>query len=135
MVKRISLVAPAYNEQDCIEEFINRSFKAFKANNLDGEIIIVNDGSTDKTKDIVEKIAKKEKIVRLLNNKKNLGLTGAAWVGFKNAKEDVIVFLPSDMESNPEEDIPILLKPLEEGYDLAVGRRYGGKIGFVKKVE
>ncbi len=135
MVEKISVVAPAYNEEECISLFIGKTIRAFRNNNLKGEIVIVNDGSTDRTKEIVEEIAKKENSVRLINNRKNMGLTGAAWVGFKNAKEDIIVFLPSDLESDPEEDIPILLKPLEEGYDLSVGRRYGGKIGIVKKIE
>jgi len=133
MIKRISVVAPAYNEEQCIRLFIDKTIKAFKDNNLKGEIIIVNDGSTDKTKEIIEKIAKKDKLVRIINNRKNMGLTGAAWVGIKNAKEEIIVFLPSDLESNPEEDIPILLKPLEKGYDLSVGRRYGGRLSIPKK--
>lgn len=132
MIKRISVVAPAYNEEECIKLFIVKTIKAFKDNNLKGEILIVNDRSTDKTKEIAEGMAKKDKLVRVINNRKNLGLTGAAWVGFKNAKEDVIVFLPSDLESNPEEDIPILLKPLEEGYDLAVGRRDGSRLNIIK---
>lgn len=134
MVNRVSVVAPAHNEEECIKLFIDKTLKAFKDNNLEGEIIIVNDSSTDRTKEFVENIAKKEKIVKLINNKKKMGLTGAAWAGFKDAKEKIIVFLPSDLESNPEEDIPTLLKPLDEGYDLVVGRRYGGKIGFAKNL-
>ena len=132
MIKRISVVAPAYNEEECIKLFVEKTIKTFKANSLKGEILIVNDGSTDKTKEILEGVAKKDSLVRVINNRKNLGLTGAAWTGFKNAKEDVIVFLPSDLESNPEEDIPILLKPLEEGYDFAAGRRDGSRLNLIK---
>src|SRR3989344_4124211 len=134
MIKRISVVAPAYNEEECIRLFIEKTIKTFKDNNLKGEILIVNDGSTDKTREIVENIRKKEGLVRLINNRKNLGLTSAAWIGFKNAKEGVIVFLPSDLESNPEEDIPILLKPLEKGYDLSVGRRCGSRLNIAKRM-
>jgi len=134
MIKRISVVAPAYNEEECIGSFIDKTIRAFRDNNLKGEIIIVNDGSTDKTRQIVEKIAKKNKLVKIINNRKNMGLTGATWVGFNNAKEEIIVFLPSDLESNPEEDIPTLLEPLEQGYDLSVGRRYGGKLSIPKKM-
>lgn len=132
IIKRISLVAPAYDEEECIKLFLDKSIKTFRDNNLKGEILIVNDGSSDKTKEIVESTAKNNNLVRLINNRKNMGLTGAAWTGFKNAKEDIIVFLPSDLESNPEEDIPILLKPLEEGYDLSVGRRDGSRLNIVK---
>ena len=133
MIKRVSVVAPAYNEEECIGIFIDRTVKSLRDNGLKGEIIIVNDGSTDKTAEIITKKSEKEKNVRLINNRKNLGLTGAAWVGFKNAKENIIIFLPSDLESSPEEDIPSLLAPIEEGYDLSVGRRYGGKIGIIKR--
>ena len=102
MGKRISVVSPAYNEEECIELFVNKVIKTFKDNNLKGEIIIVNDSSEDKTKEIVEGIAKKEKLVKIINNRKNKGITGAVYTGFKSAKEDIIVFLPSDLESNPE---------------------------------
>ncbi|MEK6983797.1 MAG: glycosyltransferase family 2 protein [Nanoarchaeota archaeon] len=131
-MKRISVVAPAYNEEECISLFVGKTIRAFKDNNLKGEIIIVNDGSTDKTGVIAQNIAKKEPLVRLINNRKNIGLTGAAWIGFNNAKEDIIVFLPSDLESDPEEDIPILLKPLDEGYDMAVGKREGSRLNTIK---
>jgi len=134
MINRVSVVAPAYNEEKCIRLFIDKTIKAFKNNNLKGEILIVNDGSTDKTREIVEVIARKESLVRVINNRKNLGLTSAAWIGFKNAKEDIIVFLPSDLESNPEEDIPALLEPLGDGYDLSVGRRYGGRLNVIKRI-
>lgn len=132
MIKKISVVAPAYNEDRCIELFVNKVIKTFKDNNFGGELIVVNDGSTDKTKDILEKLAKKEGLLRIINNKKNEGLTAASWTGFKSAKEDIIVFLPSDLESNPEEDIPKLLGPLNEGYDMAVGCRVGEKGNLVK---
>ena len=134
MIRRVSVVAPAYNEQECIKIFLDKSVKALQDNGLKGEILIVNDGSTDKTAEILQVYAKKQKLLRVITNRKNEGLTTAAWKGFKQAKEDVIVFLPSDLESDPEEDIPLLLKPLEEGYDVAVGRRYGGKVGIIKKI-
>jgi len=128
----ISVVAPAYNEEDCIKEFVGRAINAFEDNNLKGEILIIDDCSTDKTNKILRKILRKTKLVRVIKNKKNLGLTGAAWVGFENAKGDIIVFLPSDLESDPREDIPLLLEPLSSGYDMSIGRRYGGKIGLIK---
>ncbi len=134
MIRRVSVVAPAYNEEECIKMFLDKTVKAFKDNKLQGEILIVNDGSTDKTAEILQDYAKKHAILRVITNRKNDGLTTAAWKGFKQSKEDVIIFLPSDLESNPEEDIPLLLKPLEEGYDVSVGRRYGGKVGIIKKI-
>jgi len=134
MIKRISVVAPAYNEEECIRLFIDKTTKTFKDNKLEGEILIVNDASNDKTADILQDISKNNKLLNVIHNKKNLGLTGAAWIGFRNAKENFIVFLPSDLESNPEEDIPILLKPLEDGYDMSVGWKQGSRKNIIKTV-
>jgi glycosyltransferase involved in cell wall biosynthesis len=134
MIKRISVVAPAYNEEGIIGQFVEKTIKTFKDNALEGEILIVNDCSTDNTKNILEDIAKREPLLRIINNRKNLGLTGAAWTGFTNAKEEIIVFLPSDMESDPEEDIPKLLVPINEGYDMAVGCRQGKKGNLIKYI-
>jgi len=131
-MKRISVVAPAYNEEGNIETFINKTIATFKKNNLDGEIVIVDDASTDKTGEILDRLSKKNSFLKVIHHRKNKGLTGAAWTGFKSAKEDVIVFLPSDLESNPEEDIPKLLGPIHEGYDISVGCRYGKKGNLAK---
>ena len=129
----VSLVAPAYNEEGLIAEFLNKSIKAFNDNDLKGEILIVNDGSTDKTEDILNKYAQKNKLVKVIHNQKNLGLTGASWIGFQAACSDIIVFLPSDLGSDPQEDIPILLKPFSEGYDMVVGWKQGKRENFVKQ--
>jgi len=129
----ISLVAPAYNEEGLIAEFLDKSIKAFHNHNLKGEILIVNDASTDKTKDILNKYAQKSKLVKVIHNQKNLGLTGASWIGFQRASSDIIVFLPSDLGSDPQEDIPILLKPFSEGYDMVVGWKQGKRENFVKQ--
>lgn len=93
------------------------------ANRLNGEIIFVNDGSTDRTRVIAENLAKKYKNLKVHSHRTNLGLTKSLMTCFKHAKGDSIVFLPADLESNPEEDVPKLLNKLSEGYDLVCGYR------------
>lgn len=134
LLKRVSLVAPAYNEEKCIVAFVQKAIQAFKKNKLTGEIIVVNDGSTDNTGKLLNQLSKKEKLLKVLHNKKNKGLTGATWRGFQEAKEPIIIFLPSDLESDPEKDIPLLLTPLKEGYDMSIGRRMGRKASKIKSM-
>ena len=119
--EKISVIAPAHNEQELIEEFITRTDKTLKENSLKGEILIINDGSTDNTLKIIQNLQNKIKNLRVVSHRNNKGLTSAIITGIENSKYDYIVLLHSDIESYPEEDIPKLLKPLEEGYDMTIG--------------
>lgn len=130
--EKISVIAPAHNEQELIEEFITRTSNTLKKNNLKGEILIINDGSTDNTLKIIQNMQNKIKNLRVVSHKKNKGLTSAIITGIENSKCDYIVLLHSDIESYPEEDIPKLLQPLEKGYDMAVGIKEHKKKTFVK---
>ena len=129
---KISVVAPAYNEQGCIKEFVERVHKTLRDNHLQGEIVIVNDGSRDNTLNILISLQKDIPILRVISHKKNQGFTAAMITAIENTKYDYIVFLPSDLESHPEEDIPKLLKPIEEGYDFSIGWRKNKRQGFLK---
>lgn len=132
-IMEVSVVAPAYNEEKNIREFVEKVDKTLKKNNIKGEILIVDDGSRDNTGKILENLKTKFKNLRVIHNKINKGLTNATWIGFKNAKKDTIVFLPSDLESNPEEDIPKLLNKLDK-VDIVVGWRYNKRQGFIKTI-
>jgi glycosyltransferase involved in cell wall biosynthesis len=63
--------------------------------------------------------------VRLVRQRRRLGLTEALNRGFREARGDIIVFLPADLESDPEVDVPLLLGKLDEGYDVVAGWRQG----------
>lgn len=127
----VSVIIPAYNEEKTVEKLIEKIEKAFKSNKTAGEIIFVDDGSTDKTFVIASNLAKKYKNLRVYSHRTNIGLTKSLMTCFKYAKGDSIVFLPADLESNPEEDIPKLLNKLKEGYDLVCGYRMS-RIGMRK---
>lgn len=131
--KEISVIAPAHNENELIEEFITRTNKTMDENKLKGEILIVDDGSTDSTLEIVHRLQKQIKNLRVVSHRKNKGLTAAIATGIENAKFEYVVLLHSDLESFPEEDIPKLLQPLREGYDFAIGRKDYKQKGFIVK--
>ena len=117
----VSVIIPAYNEEKSINDTINEIIKVLKKNNLykGSEIIVIDDGSIDKTKDI---ISKKEVIV--LSNPTNMGYGYSLKKGIKKAKNETIIITDADM-TYPFSDIPKMLKEKEKGFDLVVGARTG----------
>ncbi len=126
---KISVILPAYNEEENIKLMYNRIKESLKKS--DYEIIFVNDGSTDNTKDELIKI--KDKRVSVIHLNERSGQSFALFTGLKNAKNKVIATLDADLQDNPEE-IPRLLKKLNGGYDLVCGWRHKRNDNFVKKV-
>jgi glycosyltransferase involved in cell wall biosynthesis len=133
-MESVSIVSPARNEEENIREFVEKSHGVLKKVKVGFEIVVVNDASTDSTGDILEKLKLQYKNLRVIHNRKVKGLTGSINVGFENAKNPIIMFLPSDLESNPVEDIPMLLNTFKEGYDIVVGWRYNKKDNLVKRM-
>ena len=127
----LSVLIPAYNEADTIEELVARTARAFEALGVEGELIFVDDGSTDGTGSKVESLQAWYPWLRLIRHRRNQGLTAALQHGFRAAQGDVIIFLPADLESHPDEDIPKLYHKLQEGYDVVSGWRQGRADGKV----
>jgi len=111
MAKKVSIIVPVFNEEETIDKVINRLLK-IHSKDFDKEIIIVNDGSIDNTKRILS-VFEKEKEIKLIEHKKNLGKGAAVRTGIKKATGDVIIIQDGDLEYNPKEIIncirPILL--------------------------
>lgn len=94
---------PALNEEANIREAIHSTLKAFEAYNIDGDIIVINDGSTDKTKAIVNDIIKKDHRVKLVNHEKSMGIGYSFFDGVKRSDRDAVIMVPGDNENNPED--------------------------------
>ncbi len=107
----VSVVIPAYNEVGNIANCVRRVGKVLSAND---EIIVVDDGSTDRTSSAVKKVMKKDRRIKLVSYKPNVGKGNAVKVGFDAAKKDVIVILDADM-SVPPEEIDRFVGPIEKG--------------------
>lgn len=130
---KVSLFAPARNEQNNIKLFIEKIQNTFNKHKITGEIIIVDDASTDNTGLILDNLKKRYSNLVIIHNKRKQGITGSMTTAFKYAKNDIFMFFCSDLESNPEEDIPKILEPIEkEDYDMVVGWRYNKKAGIIK---
>jgi len=131
---RVSVLVPARDEAGNVTELVARVERAFAALGLTdgaGELVLVDDGSTDGTGAIADGLAASRPFLRVLHHRRNLGLTAALRTGFAAVRGDLILFLPADLESDPEIDIPLLLGKLDEGYDVVAGWRQGRKEGKV----
>lgn len=127
----LSIVIPVFNEDESIQN-LHKEILLIVPNLGEGyEIIFVDDGSTDKSFEILKEIQKKNEKVRLFSFRKNQGKSEALTFGFKKAKGDYIVTLDSDLQDKPSE-IPKLMKKLKEGYDLACGWRVERRDSFLK---
>lgn len=118
---KLSVVIPARNESGNVKPVLFKTQNALKKSKLKGEIIFVDDGSTDSTR--AEAKGLSIDILRMFHHSTPLGLSEAMNTGIKNTTGDFIIFLPCDLQSNPEEDIPKLLEKLNQGFDVVVGKR------------
>jgi glycosyltransferase involved in cell wall biosynthesis len=117
----LSVVIPVYNEADNIGEIIKR----VQATKLAKEIIVVDDGSEDGTREVLQKLDGKRK-VRVILHEHNQGKGAAVVTGLRAAQGDVLLIQDADLEYNPR-DYPILLQPIEEGLaDVVYGSRFLG---------
>jgi glycosyltransferase involved in cell wall biosynthesis len=128
----ISIVVPAYNEEENVEEFHAKVSKVMKSMKKPFEMVFVDDGSKDKTYEKLEKIAKKDPNVKIIKFRRNFGQSAAWDAGFKNAKGRYIITMDADLQNDPE-DIPKLLEKIEEGYDVVSGWRFNRKDSLPKR--
>jgi glycosyltransferase involved in cell wall biosynthesis len=117
----ISIIVPAYNEEEVIGTFIETFMKEIKLKEP-YELIIVNDGSTDSTESLVGKYAKKYRFIRLINHKINRGLGKALETGFLNAKGEHIITMDSDL-THPIILIPKLVECCKHN-DVCIASRF-----------
>lgn len=118
----LSVVLPVYNEEESLELQHRAVTEAVKKLKRTYEIIFVDDGSVDSSYEILKKISASDKNVKLVRFRRNFGQTAAMAAGIDHSKGEVIVFMDSDLQNEPE-DIGKLLEKIEEGYDVVSGWR------------
>ena len=128
----LSIVIPVYNEQDNVFPLYERVNAALLQIGEDYEVIIVNDGSSDKTEANLQTIAAKDPHFKIINFRRNYGQTAAVMAGIDFASGDIIVGLDGDLQNDPA-DIPKLLAKLAEGYDVVSGWRVDRKDAAIKR--
>lgn len=117
-VHKVSVVVPVYNEEGCLKELIRRSLEALEKTGKDYELILVDDGSRDKSMEIMTEAAEKSdgKIVAVILNR-NYGQHSAIMAGFAEVRGDLVITIDADLQ-NPPEEFPRMVKKAEEGYDV-----------------
>ena len=122
-MKKISIIIPAYNEEDSLPYLYERLTKLIDdIKNYEFEILFVNDGSKDKTLEIIKEYRKKDNRFAYVNLSRNFGKEIAMIAGLDYAKGDAVVFMDADLK-DPPELLPELIKYWEEGYDDVYARR------------
>ena len=122
-MKTITIIVPAYNEEEALPYFFDRIKNVVDdIKNYNFEILFINDGSKDKTLEIIKKYKEKENRISYVNLSRNFGKEVAMIAGFDYAKGDAIVFMDADLQ-DPPELIPELIKWWEEGYDDVYAKR------------
>lgn len=122
MKELISIIVPMYFEEEVAEECYSRLTSIAALSNLHYEIIFINDGSTDKTLEILEKIAKSDPAVKVISFSRNFGHQIAVTAGINKAQGDALIIIDADLQ-DPPELIPKMIRLWKDGYDVVYAKR------------
>ena len=117
----ISVVVPLYNEEESLPELVAWIDRVMNKNNFTHEVLLIDDGSTDTSWDVIEDLREKFSAVRGIRFRRNYGKSAALFCGFDAVRGDVIITMDADLQDSPDE-IPELYKIIkEDGFDLVSG--------------
>ena len=117
----ISIVVPLYNEAESLPELVEWIGRVATANRLSYEIIFVDDGSTDESWSVIERLQKSNPEIRAISFMRNYGKSAALYCGFDMAEGEVVFTMDADLQDSPDEIPQMRRMILEEGYDLVSG--------------
>jgi glycosyltransferase involved in cell wall biosynthesis len=118
----ISIVVPLYNEQESLLPLYRNIRSACELLGASYEMVFVDDGSRDRTFDILAMLHQEDALVKVIRLRKNYGQTAAMAAGFAYARGEIIISMDGDLQNDPA-DIPRLISKLEEGFDVVCGWR------------
>jgi dolichol-phosphate mannosyltransferase len=118
----ISVVIPVYNEAESLATLLAQLLTVLRRLDIPFEIIAVNDGSSDRSMEMLRRLAAQTVELKVINFRRNYGQTAAMMAGIDHADGDIIVPIDADLQNDPD-DIPALLRKIDEGYDVVSGWR------------
>jgi glycosyltransferase involved in cell wall biosynthesis len=121
------------NEQDNITPLTEDILAVYKDNRIDGEVLLVDDGSEDRSPQVCDELAKQHQEVRAVHHPTNLGRSYAIRTGFREARGDIAIIMDGDRQYEPKET-PLFLAKMDEGYDVVTGWRSQRTDPFVRKL-
>ena len=117
----ISVVVPLYNEEESLPELFDWIERVMDEHHFSFEVLFINDGSTDHSWEVIERLSEEHPEVRGIKFRRNYGKSPALYCGFKESKGDVVITMDADLQDSPDE-IPELYRMItEDGYDLVSG--------------
>lgn len=118
----ISVIVPVYNEEEMISSFYSRTKQILSNNRIYHEIIFVNDGSSDKTEELIKEVMQNDRNVSLLSLSRNFGKEIAMSAGFDHAQGDAAIVIDADLQ-DPPELMPEMIEKWKKGYDVVYATR------------
>lgn len=129
---RVSLVVPAFNEEESLPVLAREIREALGPAGLPYELVLVDDGSTDRTLEVMLDLARHDPAVRVLRQRPNQGQSAALAAGWRAARAPVVVTLDADLQNDPA-DVPRLVAALDEGWDVVSGVRVERRDSWLRR--
>ena len=117
----ISVVVPSYNEYESLPELCSWIDRVMKSNNFSYEVIIIDDGSTDNTWEVISKLSSDFESIKGIKFRRNYGKSAALNVGFENANGNVVITMDADLQDSPDEIPELYSMIINDGYDMVSG--------------
>lgn len=125
----ISVIVPLYNEEESLPELYAWIDRVMKSKGFSYEVIFVNDGSTDRSWDVIRELSEKSENVKGIKFRRNYGKSPALYCGFAAAQGDVVITMDADLQDSPDEIPELYRMIMEDGYDLVSGYKQNRKKG------
>lgn len=132
-VASFSIIVPVFNEEDNLPVLFAEIHKAVSGLGKTWEVLFVDDGSTDRSLDVIKRLAAEHPEARYVSFCCNCGQSAAFGAGFRYAKGDVVITIDADLQNDPA-DIPAMLREYERGFDMVIGWRARRQDTFTKRI-
>ncbi|MCX6169749.1 MAG: glycosyltransferase family 2 protein [Ignavibacteriales bacterium] len=131
--KKVSIVVPLLNEEESLRPLYNEIKKSLKTISIDYEILFIDDGSTDKSLNVIKELARFDNKIHYYSFRSNYGKSAALQIAFKHVTGDAVITMDADLQDDPNE-IPNLLKKLDQGFDMVSGWKKKRFDPIIKKI-
>lgn len=128
----ISVVVPSYNEDESLPELFSWIERVMRENNFSYEIVVVDDGSTDNSWNVIEKLSEQNSRVKGIKFRRNYGKSAALNVGFEATEGRVVITMDADLQDSPDEIPELYSMIVNDGFDLVSGWKKHRKDSFIK---